>query len=373
MADHLVVRVGPTGRIFLFEDMSTGDTADSAFIRARTSSGRTLTAFGGGTIPSIGSSGDLAVYSGGLAPLPDGGLVYTTLIGSPADGPTIVTVHRAPDGRVVASHVGLPGVSRSIEDNVGVFTRLPGGSLRFCAQVGTGTGPSSIRLTGLTPALSLDTRLGPDGYRTLDVENCVGITSDAAGQVYVATTTTAGDGHLAIRVSALSSSGVPVTSWGENGQRTIAISGTDIALANTCRAFHPSLLRTLRDGSVVIPFDIRTPGTCEPAGSGVAWIKKAGDFTRIVTLGPESGRSRIFAADVDSSDRTVMSLGFYPTGGSATAYIARLTTIGVADTTFGTEGFVRVSRAPRDLDVDGLDRIVGVTADGATVVMTRRK
>jgi hypothetical protein len=376
-ADHLVVRVGPTGRIFLFEDMSSGDTADSAFLRARTSTGGRLTAFNGGTIPYLGSSGDLAVYNVGLAPLADGGVIYGTINGDVIH-PTIKFVHRASDGHVVASRSGLPGILNAMEDRVAPFTRLPGGSIRACVEAVVDVGPPATRLTGLTPALTLDVLLGPDGYHAIDLAHCSGITSDAAGQIYIAGPTTV-DSHLAIEVEALTSSGSLITTWGDNGHRVIALAGTDLAVSGTCSWFEQSRLRALADGTVIVALDVRTANTCVPAAAGVARITPSGGLDAgfsgdgIATFGPASGRSTLFAIDTDTAGRVILSLGYYPTGGTPKPYIGRVTTTGILDPTFGFGGLVPVTRAPRDLDVDGSNRIVSVTSDGADVIMTRRK
>jgi hypothetical protein len=371
-ADHLVLRVGPTGRIFLFEDMSSGDTSDSAFLRARTSSGATLTAFHGGTIPYLSSSGDGAVYNLGLAPLADGGVVYSTITGDVATAPGIMTVRRAADGHVVGSRSGVPGLALSFGDGISPFTRLPGGSLRFCGETTVGVGPAAVRIGGLTSTLATDVRVGPAGYRGIPLQNCQGIASDSAGHVYVVGTTPTVGGHRAIEVVALTSSGSLVTSWGDNGHRVIADAAGDLALAGGCSSVGTGQFRALDDGTVVLPIEVRPDGACATSNAGVAWIKKAGDFVRTITFDPSGGRWQIFGFDVDSKDRAVVSLGHYLTGGTPKAYIGRLTNLGILDPAFGVEGLVPVSRAPRSLDVDGADRIVGATPDGADVLLSRR-
>jgi hypothetical protein len=372
IADHLVLRVGPTGRIFLFEDMSSGDTADSGFLRARTSRGATLTAFHGGTIPYVSSSGDGAVRNLGLVPLADGGVVYSTITGDVSTAPGITTVHRAADGHVVASRNGVPGIALSFGDGIAPFTMLPGGSLRFCGEATVGIGPTAVRIGGLTSILATDVRVGPAGDRGIPLQNCQAITSDSAGHVYVLGTTPTMGGHRAIEIVALTSNGSVITSWGDGGHRLVGDAGGDMALAGACSSVDASRFRALDDGTVVLPYVVMPNGDCMMSNAGVAWIKKAGDFVRTTSFDATGGRWKIFAFDVDSKGRAVVSLGHDLTGGTPKAYIGRLTNVGILDPAFGVDGLVPVSRAPRSLDIDGSDRIVGATPDGADVLLSRR-
>jgi uncharacterized delta-60 repeat protein len=366
-ADHLRVRVGPTGRIFIFEDLSThaDDESSSGFLRVRTSKGANAASFADGKPLLVGRSGD-SHYNRGIFPLPKGGVVYVTMIQDFEYSPRIRVVQRAADGHVVRSTAALPGKGMGMADGLSDVTRLPGGSLRTCGPVEF---PAERRLLGLTPTLEPDLRLGPSGYRTLAIGSCGGVTSDALGQIYVAGASVVSGQH-ALEIIALTSSGEPITSWGNGGHVVIdlggmsftSIKGQFVALADGSLLLATEEYAGSPGDTIAMVVRITPDGALDSAFSGDG----------IATFAPDGGRSKVFAMDADSSGRPILSLAYYLPDGSIHAMIARVTMTGVPDATFGNGGTVTVSRAPRDLDLDSHDDIVSVVADGADLLLTRR-
>jgi uncharacterized delta-60 repeat protein len=367
-ADRLRVRVGPTGRIFIYEALRTDadDESDSGFLRVRTSKGANASSFADGRPLLLGGSSEGSSYNRGIFPLPKGGVVYVTMIEDIQYPPTIRVVQRAADGHVVRSTAALPGKGTGMADLISDVTRLPGGSLRTCGLVES---PAERRLLGLTPTLEPDTRLGPDGYRAISIGSCNGVTSDALGHVYVAGADVV-TGQHSLDILALTNSGEPITTWGDGGHLVIDLGGMSyttlkgqfVALADGSLLLATEVYAGSPSDTIAMVVRITPDGALDSAFSGDG----------IATFAPDGGRSKIFAMDADSSGRPILSLVYYLPGGAVKAMIARVTTGGVLDTTFGNVGIVPVSRAPRDLDVDFKGRIVTVVPDGADVLLARR-
>jgi hypothetical protein len=92
----------------------------------------------------------------------------------------------------------------------------------------------------------------------------------------------------------------------------------------------------------------------------------------IATFSPFAGRTSLWAMDLDTSGRPIISLVSWLDDGHVKAVLARVTTSGAIDATFGHSGFVTLKRAVRDLDVDAMNRIVSVAIDGNVAILTRR-
>lgn len=372
LADRLLLRVGPTGRLFLFEELSSGDTSDSGFLRVRGSTGGVLSTFNGGAAILMGSSGDLAVRPLGLAPLADGGVVTGRAVYDVAYPASIAIVQRAADGHVVAAAMSLPGRGGGASDIYSQMVRLPGGSIRLC---GTDEGTGEVRLLGLTPALQPDARLGAGDYRVLDAPLCHAIGSDPAGRIYIAGRGMVGD-RAVIEVRRLTSSGALDTGWGTNGLTIVELAGQNLGFAYDART-RPMIVAS-PDGSVLIPAQTSPTAPTGPTQAAVVRLTPSGapdpsfDGDGIALLVPPGGRARLFAMDADMTGRPVVSVVYNPASGGVRAYLARLTTSGALDVTFGQAGLIPTTRAARSIDIDSANRILTAAPDGADVLIARR-
>jgi hypothetical protein len=366
---QLLVRAGPGGRTYVFEALrSEGGEGGVGFLRVRSPSGGVLSSYVGTGTVLLGSSGDGLVSGLGLFPLPKGAVIYAVAELEGGTGPAEKVVRRNADGRVVKAR-GIPGVVGDLDESLSPLTRLPGGAIRGCRTTPT-AGGDDVRLVGLTPSLDPDSRLGPSFYATLAVASCRNVTSDPAGRTYVLGARTVA-GAEAIDISAYGVNGDLIMSWGVGGHQTIAAAATDIRL-------RPGQVVAFADGSMRIPAEAQgtSLGSMKSAAilslgpNGIIDSGFSGDG--IATFQPAGGSSDVFAMDVDSSGRTVVSLVYYLADGSIRPMIARVTTGGVLDGAFGNGGVVMLQRACRDLDVDSADRIVCVAADGGEVRLSRR-
>jgi hypothetical protein len=362
--DRADVRVGPGGRAFVIEGLrNTDGESNAGFLRVRSASGGVLSSYvGNGTI-KVGSAAEGFVRSLGMFPLAGGGIVYG-VVKDDIGEPTEFVAQRSPDGHLVTS-AGIPGVIADVETYISPLTRLPGGSIRGCARF-----VSEIRLVGLTPELTPDSRLGPSNYTVLAVPSCVTSASDPAGRTYVlGITTVSGEG--AIEVFAYDANGALITTWGTAGHQTIALAGSDVRLGK-------GQIVAAADGSMMIPGEVQsTLAGSKPAAAilslgagGVPNATFSGDG--IATFSPFGGRSSLWAMDLDSSGRPIVSIVSWLDDGHVRAVLARIATSGAIDATFGHDGFVTLKRATRDLDVDTMNRIVSVAIDGNVVILTRR-
>lgn len=370
----LVIEDGPSGRIFLGRYTFISDSSSFAFL-ALTPSGAIDTAFGGGTWR--GSLGDTD-HNSPMAMLPtsNGGVIGASWAGFVDE----MHLGRLGPGGGTTHHVIL-GLS---DDQVSNAVGLPTESLRACGYSDTTNPPS--RLVALTSTFQQEA--GAHG-NVLDIASCSETAADAAGNLYFANQRLAdpigGDTRREFDLLRTSSSGATDAAWGESGHAVVGRGGLHVWTARHAApgaaAGYSTALPTLfpqPDGSVLIAGWI---ARVDPAGSSKAAVIKvtpAGELDPtfgtggIKAMGPADGRSRIIAMAVDSQGRPIVSLVYNFNDGRTRAYLARLTTTGQFDSSFGRSGLIQQTYGATAISFDAAGRIMTMAWAGDTLIVARR-
>ncbi len=248
------------------------------------------------------------------------------------------------------------------------MTRLPGGSIRACLQ--DFWSPNQMQLSGLTPSGQLDTRLGPNGYRSMNLGYCSGFTSDSAGHLYWVARRWLGDGRAVADVTRLNSSGTVDSAWGTGGTTTIEVAGRHLKPTGHVIA--------AADGSLYVGLGVSDAPTGAPWTAAIAKLTPSGALdaafgtagTRVYA--PTNGTSRLLALTADASGRPILSVTFTMSG-STHAYLLRgLASNGALDPAFGVGGLVAVSRPVVDLATAGAHRILSVSDVDDGLILSAR-
>ena len=368
----LGVRVAGTGRIYV-NATRCGMTSNDAFdeVTAFTPAGRSDGAFHSGRPLTL--EGRDRVNGDGIADVfaaTDGGLLTWSRY---AEGPCDRAQRYSSSG--VRWTTFGPSCLPEPESYVGAAaTRLPGGSLRWCL-VNTGAPPVGGGLSGLTPSGALDTGVGPKGFRSLAFDRCVAFTSDAAGRLYWISRHWLGDGRAAVEVHRMTQAGNLDTAWGEGGRATIELAQGHLK---------PVMAVAAADGSLLIGVGVSSFAVNSGWDAGVARLRSDGtvdaafgtDGVRVYDP-PHTNGSQFLALTVDSAGRPIVSLDVptgrpYP-GPSTTGYLMRgRASDGAPDPSFGTGGWVRLSRPIARLAMAGPSRIVGLTPVRDSLVLSAR-
>lgn len=368
----LGLRVAGTGRIFVAATRcaaTSGDGSDE--VTAFTPAGRVDSAFHGGR-PLTVDGRDLVNGDGtrDIFAATDGGLLTWSQYAEGCD-----RAYRYSAGGVRWPSFGpycLP-----VPDSFylgGGATRLPGGSLRWCI-VNTGNPPAGGGINGLTPSGELDTRVGPNGFRSVTFDRCVAFTSDAAGHLYWLSRRWAREGQAVIDVRRMTQTGTLDTSWGNAGLATIDLAG---------RHLKPVTAVAALDGSLLVGLATSAFATNSGWDAGVARLKPDGtvdgafgtDGVRVYDP-PETNGSRFLALTVDSAGRPIVSVDVptgrpYP-GPFTTGYLLRArASDGAPDPAFGRGGWVKLSRPLVRLAMASPSRILGLIADRDKLVLSAR-
>ena len=375
-AGDLVVVPGPSGGAIVAR---LGNRGGSPIIEtlALTPSGGLSSSFNDGTWGSL-VIGEHDTLMTGFAATPSGGAVG-------ALGPYQEIVLRireiGPDGAII----GGVAVAQSAELLSANVVRLPGGSIRTCTSEGT---PDEHRLIGFTPTYVLDPAIGEDGQRALPIDDCFALGADAAGHLYVAgKASIAPDEPARVDLLRTTTSGVVDTAWNGDGLASIGLPGIDVHLARGIqigiKQFSPAVspILPLSDGSVYIVARVTRQGThlrsaaiikLTPDGE----LDPSFDGDGVRAFAPPDGQSRILAMAVDADGRPVISFIKSFRDGNSRGFLARLTTSGAFDPTFGRGGEIQQSLTADSLLIDAQGRIVTVARQGSgpqdAIVVARR-
>jgi uncharacterized delta-60 repeat protein len=294
-------------------------------------------------------------------------------------GETLVIREQGTLGRILQSQKIELGAFRQGSTNV---LRLPGGSFRTCYR---DQNTDEDVLLGLKRApFELDPAVGPEGRRVIDA-GCDLVGSDTTGHLYFARQVSGG----VLEIARTTTSGVLDTAWAVDGRATIAISGLNLELPARFSGEFPNLefafsraapvLHVLADGSMVLA--ARASSEFSPDSWNAALVKLTSDGQLDQAFGsgglrafgpPVGGTSRLFALAVDATGRPLVSVVYEFPDGSTRAYLARFTTVGLFDQSFGSGGRVQVTNAAGSVAFDAQGRILTAGWAGTSIIVARR-
>lgn len=370
VAAVLVITAGPSGRTVVGREVNLDETADGQAI-VLTPGGAPSPTFNGGSWRSFIQNSDSFPLTGFFATSPGG------VIG--AQGPNF---HR--EYRIVETDAA-GAVVRSLTHNLGSegitnanLVRLPGGSLRTCYHDAAAV---ETRLLGFTPALQLDTAVGPNGHRAIPA-SCSHVGSDTAGHLYFGISAgESADGTLDLLRT--TTSGVVDTGWSGDGHATVAHPALGIDFPDESVSAGPdfatasSPIVALPDGSLLIAARVTRDALARNWSAAVIKLTPDGaldptfDGDGIRAFGPASGTSWALAMAADAAGRPVMSV-VYDTATDRKAYLARFTDDGRFDAAFGRGGLIQQTFGAASIAIDGQGRILTAARDGAAVIVARR-
>lgn len=366
-----IIRDGPTGRVFLGRHRLQPGSAFS--LLALTSTGAIDRGFNAGEWRErIGSKDALRIL--GMFPTADGGVQAAAWAG--AVGSDLHVFRLGPGGGDVDSFFGRTGG----EQIATTMVVLPGGSLRTCVWTET----ISTLLIGLTATLD------PDGGvwgQELEIGGCDHIAADSTGHLYhfdERTTDRLNFSRLLIEVIRTSNSGRTDAAWASSGRAILERGGLHVAFPFAgvqqrpgYGAGNPAVFPQ-PDGSLLIAARVARFDPGGPWSAAVLKVTPNGELDPtfgtggIKTMSPPDGQSRLLAMTVDGTGRPIVSLVYNHNDGRTRAYLARLTTAGTFDTTFGRNGLVPQTHAALSLDMDGAGRILSMAWDGQSLIVARR-
>ena len=366
-----VIRDAPTGRIFLGRYRVEGG-GRFEFL-ALTPAGAVDGAFNGGQWKQHFGGKD-GFDPLGMFPGADGGLLGAIWLPVGFD---IAVARFGPGGGVTDTFTGSTGSDQSSSTMV----LLPGGSPRSCVFVAPGF---PARLIGLTPSLDLD---GTVWRKELEISGCHHIAADAASHLYVFDERRVDPLNVSrqlIEALRTSSSGRTDDAWANSGHAIIERGGLNVGFPMKAVGSAPGFgtgnpaVFPQPDGSLLIAARVSRFDPSGPWNAAVLKVTPAGELDPtfgnggIKTMSPPDGQSRVLAMTVDGAGRPIVSLVYNHDDGRTRAYLARLTSAGTFDTTFGRNGLVQVTNGVRSIDIDAAGRILTMAWDGQSVIVARR-
>ena len=261
--------------------------------------------------------------------------------------------------------------------------RLPGGSLRTCSFTNVYPAPMRGLLIGWTSTFAPDPAVGPSGQRELESSDCNVIGADTAGHLYLAARPEEALSGV-IDVMRTTTSGTVDSGWSGDGHALIAAPGLGITFPdevsppskNFGSAASPILAAA--DGSVLVAARVTRDPSAELWSAAIAKLNPAGepdalfDGDGLRPFAPADGQSRIIAMAVDPLGRPVVSVVYNYADGHTRAYLARFTSSGTFDATFGNGGLIEQTHPAVSIAIDALGRIVTAAWDGTSVIVARR-
>ena len=254
-----------------------------------------------------------------------------------------------PTGRSIRSRVHVPFQGAG-SLGIGGFVRLADGAVRTCVDLSQSQG----YLAGLDAVGQPDASIGPNGIR--EIGGACALSPWGTSQALAR-----GGGTL----RRLYRDGRPVAGWGSNGVVEAStdpfvepVVGPDGRLIDGATAVDTSLRRVVRLMTFL------PDGRPDPSfGQGGTLTLHLGDVART---------SRLVALDVDRAGRIVVFSSSRLQNGSTRREIDRLTPTGAFDYAFGIGGRIQMSSMGISLGVDGSDRIVTLTRNGDSLILSRR-
>jgi uncharacterized delta-60 repeat protein len=257
--------------------------------------------------------------------------------------------------------------------------RLPGGSYRTCFR---DNATDMDVLVGFTSTLQPDTAVGPDGRRVIDA-GCNLVGSDTTGHLYFAPNGPAtGSGPL--ELVRTTTSGTLDATWSGDGRAVVQRGGLVIDLAaevvNGRFSFSQAVspMAVLADGSIFLAARVTRDVASNRWSAAVVKLTPDGAMDPsfgsggVRSFGPEGGQSRLMAMAVDAAGRPVVSVVYDHADGRTRAHLARFTTAGGFDTTFGRGGLIQQTYGARGIAIDGSSRILTAARAGDGVIVARR-
>ena len=369
--EGLVVAAGPSGRLMIGVQVG-GESVSWDLALVVQSNGSVLPTFNGGAWRLFSSSHDAHSLAGFFATAGAG------VVGVPGQGEHNVLPLAELDatGALVRRQAVFLDDSIALNANV---VRLPGGSLRTCSTVNVDPVPEHGLLIGFTSTFAPDPALGPSGQRDLESSDCNVIGADTAGHLYLATRVFRGAADDVIDVMRTTTSGVVDAAWSGDGHAVIAAPGLGINIPDgggLAPAGSPMLAHS--DGSLFVAARATRDPSAQLWSAALAKLNPAGDpdvlfdGDGIRAFGPAGGQSRIWAMAVDPVGRPVVSVVYNYADGHTRAYLARFTTTGSFDQSFGNGGLIEQTHPAVSIAIDAQGRIVTAAWDGTSVIVARR-
>ncbi len=352
--------------------VSGNDFADLLF---RLNTNGTLdTTFGSGGFVTISPPGGQGDGFFGLAIQPDGKIIAA------AAGLNSLVVTRVTSNGAVDTSFGTNGFTQSVslselnaELNSGSLALQSGGKIVVVAGLGLG---SPSLMARFTDSGQLDSTFGTGGLVSLEYSSPTQVAVQSGGKILV---TSGQSGRLVFPAPATTAQSGAITRYNANGavDTTFGAAGTAASVASA------SALVLQSDGKIVvagaITSKLNSAGTANDVGFGIVRYNPNGalDSTfgtggvAITDFGPSDPDSGPLALALQSNgDIVAAGVAGVTTSGALTSGgfgLARYTSTGQLDTTFGTDGIV-VTNIGTAFDQVSFVSALAIQSDGKIVV-----
>ena len=238
-------------------------------------------------------------------------------------------------------------------------------------------------MIGWTSTFAPDPAVGPAGQRELESSDCNVIGADTAGHLYLAARPEESLSGV-IDVMRTTTSGTVDSGWSGDGHAMIGAAGLGYTFPDDFRPSSKNFgsaaspILAAGDGSVIVAARVTRDPSAQLWSAALAKLNPAGepdalfDGDGLRAFAPAGGQSRIIAMAVDSVGRPVVSVVYNYADGHTRAYLARFTTTGSFDQSFGNSGLIEQTHPAVSIAIDAQGRIVTAAWDGTSVIIARR-